>query len=308
MPFDSPFHAGELEIQRRSGQRADAEANSPMIADKLYAGALNFIRQQRMAVLSTRDSYGHRWASIIFGPQGFLEPDGRESLKIAVPAAERDKRDPLWQNLQTEPRLGLLLIELANRRRLRINGDASVTMNEIVLNVTESFPNCPKYITRRELEVELAEGRPGQSQAFEGSVLPERLQKMVQASDVYFLATGQADRGNDASHRGGHPGFIEVVNKNTLRIPDYHGNGLFNSLGNVAVDPYVGVLIPDFEHGRQLQMTASARILWEQPDPGGKTGGTRRFVEFTILGWLERPLPARLKSTVVNYSPYNPAS
>jgi predicted pyridoxine 5'-phosphate oxidase superfamily flavin-nucleotide-binding protein len=308
MILDSPFHEGELEIQERSGQQADAEANSPMIADKLYAGALNFIRQQQMAVLSTRDPEGHRWASIIFGPKGFLEPDGRESLKIAVPAAERDNLDPLWQNLQTEPRLGLLVIELANRRRLRINGDARVTANEIVLSVKESFPNCPKYITKRELEVELVEVPQGKPQASGGTTLPARLQKMVQTSDVLFLATGHAERGNDASHRGGRPGFVEVVSKSTLRVPDYPGNGLFNSLGNVTVDPYVGVLIPDFERGRQLQMTANAKLLWDQPDPDGKTGGTNRFVEFTIIGWLERLLPARLKSAVINYSPYNPAS
>jgi hypothetical protein len=57
---------------------------------------------------------------------------------------------------------------------------------------------------------------------------------MLENADMLFLATGNAQRGNDASHRGGSPGFIEVVNKNTLRIPDYPGNGLFNSLGNVA--------------------------------------------------------------------------
>jgi hypothetical protein len=127
-------------------------------------------------------------------------------------------------------------------------------------------------------------------------------------ADVLFLATGHAQRGNDASHRGGNPGFIEVMNKNTLRIPDYPGNGLFNSLGNVVGDPQVGLLLPDFEHGRQLQLTATAKILWDLPDPEGKTGGTNRFVEFTIIRWLKRPLPARLKSAVVSYSPYNPAS
>src|SRR5579864_238669 len=152
MPPGSPFHEGELEVQKRAGEEAAAEANSPMLADKLYAGALNFIRQQQMAILSTRDSDGHRWASVVFGPRGFLEPSDRQSLRIAVPAAERDPRDPLWQNLQSDPRLGLLLIELANRRRLRINGDARITDSEIVLSVTQTFPNCPKYITKRAME------------------------------------------------------------------------------------------------------------------------------------------------------------
>jgi uncharacterized protein len=308
MSPESPFHEGELEIQKRAGEEASAESNSAMIADKLYAGALNFIRQQQMAILSTRDSDGHRWASVLFGPKGFLEPSDRQSLHISVPAGKRDARDPLWQNLQSDPRLGILVIEIANRRRLRINGDARVNEREILLNVTQSFPNCPKYITKREIEVELAEVPEAKTKVSEGTSLPARFHKIIAASDVLFLATGHAQRGNDASHRGGSPGFIEVMNKNTLRIPDYPGNGLFNSLGNVVGDPQVGLLLPDFEHTRQLQLTATAKILWDQPDPHGKTGGTNRFVEFTIDRWLERPLPARLKSSVVSYSPYNPAS
>jgi hypothetical protein len=308
MVTESPFHEGELEVQKRAGQEAAAEANSPMLADKLYAGALNFICQQQMAILSTRDSDGHRWASVVFGPKGFLEPSDRESLHIAVPTGERDARDPLWQNLQSDTRLGLLVIELANRRRLRINGNARVTDSEILLKVRQSFPNCPKYITKRELEVELAEAPEAQLKVSEGTTLPAGLQRMIGAAAVLFLATGHAQHGNDASHRGGSPGFIEVRNKNTLRIRDYPGNGLFNSLGNVVGDPRVGVLLPDFEHGRQLQLTATAKILRDLPDPEGKTSGTNRFVEFTIIRWLERPLPARLKSRVVSYSPYNPAS
>ena len=308
MPASSPFHEGELEIQERAGQQADAESNGAMIADKLYAGALNFIRQQQMAVLSSRDTEGHRWASVVFGSKGFLEPSGRESLHIAVPAANRDPSDPLWQNLQSDPGLGVLVIELGNRRRLRINGDARITNSEIVLNVTETFPNCPKYITKREIEVEFAEPQDARPKVSEGTDLPTRLQKMIATADVLFLATGHAQRGNDASHRGGSPGFLEVINKNTLRLPDYPGNGLFNSLGNVAGDPQVGLLIPDFERSRQLQLAATAEILWDQPDPEGKTGGTNRFVEFLISRWLERPLPGRLKSSVVSYSPYNPAA
>jgi uncharacterized protein len=306
MHLDSPFHEGELQVQKRAGEEGSAEANSPMIIGQLYSGAVNFIRHQQMAVLSTRDSEGRRWASILFGPKGFLEPDGLQSLHIAVSSAERDARDPLWKNLQSDPRLGLLLIELANRRRLRINGDARLTDKEIILEVRQSFPNCPKYITKREIEVELGEAPDAESKTSEGTALPARIQKRIREADVLFLATGHAERGNDASHRGGSPGYIEVVDEATLRLPDYRGNGLFNSLGNVIGDPETGLLIPDFERGQQLQLTATARILWDQADPEGRSGGTNRFVEFRISRWLERPLAARLKSTVAGYSPYNP--
>jgi predicted pyridoxine 5'-phosphate oxidase superfamily flavin-nucleotide-binding protein len=307
MAGKSLFHEGELEVQERAGERASAEANGPMIADKLYAGTLNFMRQQQMVILSSRAGDGHRWASVLFGPKGFLEPSDQQTLHISIPASQRDSRDPLWKNLQDDPRLGILLIELANRRRLRINGEARVMEHEILLNVTESFPNCPKYITKREIKIEPLEASAAKSAASEGTGLPVQLQKKIASADVLFLATGHAERGPDASHRGGSPGFIEVLNSNTLRIPDYPGNGLFNSLGNVAGDPQVGLLLPDFENSRQLQLTASAKILWDQQDPGGKTGGTNRSIEFIIDRWLERPLPARLSSAIVGYSPYNPA-
>ena len=156
--------------------------------------------------------------------------------------------------------------------------------------------------------MELAELPEAKSKASEGTDLPPRLQERIARADVLFLATGHSQRGNDASHRGGGPGFLHVINKNTLRLPDYPGNGLFNSLGNLAGDPHVGLLIPEFEQGRQLQLTGTANILWDQPDPEAKTGGTNRFVEFKVSRWLERPLPARLKSSAVNYSPYNPAA
>ena len=55
--------------------------------------------------------------------------------------------------------------------------------------------------------------------------------------DVLFIATAHATRGADASHRGGNPGFIEVLDGKTVRIPDYAGNSMFNTLGNLVVNP-----------------------------------------------------------------------
>jgi hypothetical protein len=61
MRWDSVFHQGELEAQGRSGEERGAESNSAMIGDKIITGALGFIRQQQMAVFSSRDAEGHRW-------------------------------------------------------------------------------------------------------------------------------------------------------------------------------------------------------------------------------------------------------
>ena len=72
---------------------------------------------------------------------------------------------------------------------------------------------------------------------------------------------------------------MEVVDGNTLRIPDYSGNSLFNTLGNLLVDPRYGMLIPNFQSERMLQLTGTAKVMWLSDRKGPRTGHTNRFVE-----------------------------
>ena len=97
-----------------------------------------------------------------------------------------------------------------------------------------------------------------------------------------------------------------MVGASTLRLPDYHGNGMFQSLGNLQIDPGAGLCIPDFASGRLLQLTGSACLLWDQPDPAGQTGGTGRFLEFKVDHWILRALPQRLEWDYIDASPYLP--
>jgi predicted pyridoxine 5'-phosphate oxidase superfamily flavin-nucleotide-binding protein len=67
----------------------------------------------------------------------------------------------------------------------------------------------------------------------------------------------------DASHRGGPPGFVEVAGDGArLRFPDFPGNRMFQTLGNLAVDPRVGLLFVDWDTGTALQVTGRAEIVW----------------------------------------------
>src|SRR5260370_596054 len=181
----------------------------------------------------------------------------------------------------------------------RANGALAVT-------VEESFANCAKYITRREIKIEPGEQIAKGERVFQGQKLGKPQILMVVATDVLFVATGHPQRGADASHRGGNPGFVEVVDANTLRIPDYSGNSLFNTLGNLLVDPGYGILIPNFQSGRMLQLTGTAKVTWSGNDKEQRTGGTNRFVEYHVDGWRESALPARSSASVLDYSPYNP--
>jgi hypothetical protein len=154
----------------------------------------------------------------------------------------------------------------------------------------------------RTVSTELTEGLPDTTGATLG---PDQQGTLIQA-DALFIATAHPARGADASHRGGAPGFIEVLDDRTLRIPDYSGNSMFNTLGNLRVNARAGIIVPDFERGRTLQLTGTAEILWNQDNPADRTGGTHRFLAFRITHWLELPLPAGVKTEFLDYSPFNP--
>lgn len=86
-----------------------------------------------------------------------------------------------------------------------------------------------------------------------------------------------------------------------MRIPDYSGNSLFNTLGNLLVDPHFGMAVPDFRGARMLQLTGTARVIWQAQDLEHPPGGTGRFVEFQAAEWRERAIAARGTSAAVGY-------
>lgn len=82
----------------------------------------------------------------------------------------------------------------------------------------------------------------------------------VERSPMFFLATADADGWPDVSYKGGMPGFVRVVDPKTLAFPSYDGNGMFRSLGNVLVNPKVGLLFVDFEHPNRMRVKGNASI------------------------------------------------
>jgi predicted pyridoxine 5'-phosphate oxidase superfamily flavin-nucleotide-binding protein len=82
---------------------------------------------------------------------------------------------------------------------------------------------------------------------------------------MFFLATADADGRPDCSYKGGMPGFVRVVDDQTLVFPDYDGNGMFRSLGNVLVNPHVGLLFIDFERPGRIRVNGVAGIQADDP-------------------------------------------
>lgn len=308
MKIENPFHSGELEAHRLSGEADTALRNSVVISDTIIGGALPFLSRQNMVVLASRSEPGGVWASPVFGTPGFVSsPDGRRVLFDRGRIWET-RGDPLWRNLTRGGRVGMLAIDLSTRRRLRVNGTIhGLDAGTVVVSVTEAYPNCPKYIQRRMLSLT---GDP-QSHGAEpvlGRSMTIDAAHILDLADTLFVASSHPDRGLDVSHRGGQPGFVQRLDPRTIRVPDYAGNSLFNTLGNLLADPRTGVTAMDFTAGRMLQMTGEATVEWNPADERGRTGGTGRFWTFRIEAWKILPMPATARWQFLDASPFNPST
>ncbi len=115
---------------------------------------------------------------------------------------------------------------------------------------------------------------------------------MIETADTFFLGTTHATAGNDASHRGGAPGFVRVADEGQLWWPDYPGNNMFNSFGNLAADPTAALLFLDFRAGVILQLSGTATVCWDDVSAGGDDAPTGRRVEFVarrVVGTTRKP-------------------
>jgi predicted pyridoxine 5'-phosphate oxidase superfamily flavin-nucleotide-binding protein len=236
-------------------------------------------------VAGSLDAHDRPWASILVGPPGFTRtPDARRLEIAARPLAG----DPLAANLVRGAPVGLLGIELATRRRNRMNGTViSADAGGFTVYVRQSFGNCPQYIQARTHEFVAAPGRAQHPRPLhaESTLLSPAADALVRGADTFFIASaspgargGGAAEGVDVSHRGGKPGFVRIdaaAGRSVLTAPDFSGNNLFNTLGNLAANPRAGLLFVDFASGDVLSLTGRAEIVWEGPEVDAFAGAQR---------------------------------
>jgi len=310
METENAYHEGELLVQEIVGEVEAARQNGRVISNAILKGALKFIEQQPMIILGSIDDQQNIWASVLMGQPGFTTAVNQHTIELDLTQAICNWYDPFWTNIERHTQIGMLVIELATRRRLRINGHITRTAQErLQLDLAESYPNCPKYIQRRHPKILVKENLHYShiSKVRVGQLLEADQQAFIAAADTFFVASAHPTRGVDASHRGGNPGFIRILDDRTLRIPDYVGNSMFNTLGNFMVNPRAGLIFLDFERIRTLQLIGQPEILWNLDDPMHTTGGTQRYWNFKIEQWLETDLPYLLHWEFLDYSPHNPS-
>ncbi|WP_044875041.1 pyridoxamine 5'-phosphate oxidase family protein [Pseudomonas sp. LFM046] len=305
--MNSPFHPGEQAIQARAGVREQMEPiGSRMIRDYMPEQHRLFFAQLPWLLVGSQDSDGQPQASVLWGKPGFAHSPEATLLRIN---ARPEVDDPLAANLHSTARLGVLGLELPTRRRNRMNGPLVERDGEgLTLAVQQSFGNCPKYIQARDWHWE---ARPAGALE-QGVGLDPRWLELVNRSDTLFIASQHLDPqtgGVDISHRGGAPGFVQLGDDGRLWLPDYSGNQMFNTLGNLLLEPRCGLLWIDFASGDLLQLEARAEILW--PDQAGTHGlpalpGAERLVALTPSRWRLRRSRLPLGFGDVHPSPFLP--
>jgi predicted pyridoxine 5'-phosphate oxidase superfamily flavin-nucleotide-binding protein len=237
------YHEGELEAQGRAGVGDLAERVGRIIRSTIPAAAAEFLAARSFVVVATTNAEGAVHASALGGTAVATD----ESTIVMRPSS--GQLDLVREDVAATGVIGMLAIDFATRRRMRVNGRATFEGDELRVSTSEVYSNCPQYIDER------------------GAVFPVGKRRQAAAvhriaeAKTFFLATVHPERGADASHRGGPPGFVRV-SRDRLSWPDFPGNNMFNSIGNLLVNPRCGLLFlhPD---GSALQIEGTAAVQWE---------------------------------------------
>ncbi|MFI1095578.1 pyridoxamine 5'-phosphate oxidase family protein [Streptomyces sp. NPDC020917] len=313
----SGFHEGELAVQRRAGAAERAGRLGGMLAPPELTGVpAMFLAHLALVALTALDADGRPWTVPLSGPPGFLDVVDATTLDVlALPAPG----GPLPGGPARGGAVGMVGVDFATRRRYRVNGTVVATgPTGFAVRARQAFGNCPQYIQQREVTPDDPGGTAGTGAlgtvgAAAGPVSPDGGETrtapddadtaLISRADTFFLGTLHPAAGADASHRGGAPGFVRVED-GALWWPDYPGNNMFASLGNLAADPRAALMFPDFATGTVLHLSGRAEVEWTGAGVPGDDGSTGRRVRFTPSRVVRTP--AAFRAGPATPSPRNP--
>jgi predicted pyridoxine 5'-phosphate oxidase superfamily flavin-nucleotide-binding protein len=261
--MNAPFHEGELRAQALAGVSSSGNGIRPFMPDQHrdFFGALPFV------LVGSVDDDGRPRAQVLGGAAGFIDSPDAGTLRIRVDHS----------GLRAGQAVGLLGLDFGTRRRNRANGVVrSAERGELLIEVRESFGNCPQHIVVR--DVRAVAPVAAQVRAFEGLGAGPEVRAMIARAETFFIATTGGVHGADISHRGGPAGFVRI-DGDTLLVPDFGGNRFFNTLGNLLLDGRAALLFIDDASGAVLELEGRVTIVWADgaAAPGQAGGRHWRF-------------------------------
>lgn len=305
-PNTFAWHRGEVTLQRHAGVADLMAGLGPRIVrDYMPEQHRAFFRQLPNIVAGVVDESGHAWATVLCGDPGFVCANDSTSLRIgALPYAG----DPAQRGLTAGAAIGLLGIDLTNRRRNRVNGVIrSVGTWSFDMNVSQSFGNCHQYIRNREPEFVRDDLAPPDVPAQALSITDTCVRDLIEHAETLFIVSycdNESGRQVDVSHKGGKQGFVKIDEAGHLLIPDFAGNRFFNTLGNILITPQCGLVFVDFENGDILQITGEGLVVLDAAQFAGFDGAERLLrVDVKRLVFRPAALPLRWTSPTSGASP-----
>ncbi|BAE57407.1 unnamed protein product [Aspergillus oryzae RIB40] len=233
-----PWHDGE--IQMRSLLRIPPIIN-PTVPSLSY-GATYLLLNSPLLAIGAVDREGRPWSTLWGGEVGFAKPTSQSKIEIRTPVDS--KHDPLADILlhnssgESGQLVSGLVVDLATRKRAKLFGrkiTGSIQVDE---------------------ENHIDSSRVGFA----------HLLVQIEASlDTLFISSRHGDVDMDTNIRGGPPGFVRVIsnepNGAVFAYPEYSGNRLYQTLGNLQTTPLAGFVFPDFETGDALYVTGQTEVL-----------------------------------------------
>ena len=254
----------------------------------LSAHAQRLLHLSSLLAIGTVDDEGRPWTTLLGGEQGFARSLGQSI--VGVKALADSDHDPVLRTLLAQPRISTpgeyetarefsaLGIHLASRDRVKLQGrllGGSRVGNESSLNTSQveatevqmalaiegSLGNCPKYLNKKDIVLAVPQPVPLPATL----PLPQPALDLLAKADTIFITSHHPSH-MSTNHRGGPPGFIRVECNDSqsviLAYPEYSGNRLYQTLGNLILDPRAGIVVPDFDTGNVLYISGTTKIIF----------------------------------------------
>ncbi|KAK9772935.1 hypothetical protein SCAR479_10445 [Seiridium cardinale] len=333
LQLEAQWHSGEEEMHHLLRVPHGDNPTHPGLAPQYYKRITN----SPLVAFGTLDQLGRPWTTIWGGEVGFCRPIAQGVLGVntkadslfdpvvqetfAVAAEGSQEREIVDEQLvkpEGGKAMAALSIDLETRDRVKVAGrfiagavisqtDSGVGELQMAMQVEETLGNCPKYLNKKHITPHTP--RPQLLSQDSGLPLPQVAVEVLQKADLFFISSKHGNGNMDVNHRGGPPGFMRLFRNDsgavTLVYPEYSGNRLYQTLGNLQKDPVAGLVVPDFETGNVLYVTGRTTTLI-----GDKAAAylprTKLAVKIDVeeARFVKDGLPFR--GDVIDYSPYNP--
>ncbi|KAB8262774.1 oxidoreductase FAD-binding protein [Aspergillus pseudonomiae] len=317
-----PWHDGE--IRMRNLFHIPPLSNPTVPA--LSYGASYMLLNSPLLAIGAVDREGRPWTTLWGGEVGFAKPTSQSKIEVKTPVDIR--HDPLADILlhdnsgESGQLVSGLVVDLATRKRAKLFGrkisgsiqlgeksqadSSGVGIAQLLVQIEASLGNCPKYINIRNITPTL----PTPRLISESAQLPSSALKLLDRADTLFISSRHGDVDMDTNIRGGPAGFVRVIsnepNGAVFAYPEYSGNRLYQTLGNLQTTPLAGFVFPDFETGNALYLTGQTEIFVGK-EAAALLPRSNLAVRVTVTAarYVEKSLAFR--GVAGAKSPYNPS-